>query len=282
MISYKKCSEVSYESIYKAFALGFSDYVIPMTLSKEDFISIFFGAEGNSLQYSFIAFDNEVPVGLILGGIRVFDGIKTMRCGTLCIVPDYRGKGISNKLMEIHHEEAKLQQCKRVFLEVIKSNERAVKFYKKIGYMPMSDLKYFSIKAEELAAKSNKEFILYEVEYEKILEYRNLIKGVHINWQSNIECFVDSATHAYFVANDGSKNVGYIAMSKKGKIEQLYVEPEYRCKGIATNLIVSAVEKVKTENIKICFPNNSMFECFLVKSNFVRDEIEQFEMYMPL
>lgn len=282
MISYKRCSEVKYESIYKAFKLGFSDYVVPMNLGIEDFISLFFGSEGNSLKYSFIAFDDEVPIGLVFGGIRMFDGIKTMRCGTLCIGPDYRGKGIADKLMEFHLIEAKLNKCQCAFLEVIKTNGRAVRFYKKIGYSPMNDLKYFSIEVENLSIKSKEDIILCEVSFDKITEYRNYLKDIHINWQSDIHYFKNSTTHAYLIAKDNNKNAGYIVMSKAGKIEQIYVEHEYRCRGIATNLITTAADKVKTENVSICLPNNSILECFLIKSNFLKKEREQYEMYMPL
>ena len=46
----------------------------------------------------------------------------------------YRGKGISQRLMEFHREEAKKLDCKQLFLEVIVSNDRAINFYKKLGY----------------------------------------------------------------------------------------------------------------------------------------------------
>ncbi|WP_411682755.1 GNAT family N-acetyltransferase [Clostridium thailandense] len=282
MISYKRCLEASYESIYKAFKLGFSDYAVPMNLEIEDFISRFFGPEGNSLEHSFIAFDDELPIGIVLGGIRLFDGLKTMRCGTLCIEPDHRGKGIANKLMKLHIEEAKQKKCHRIFLEVIKTNERALSFYKNMGYNSMNDLKYFSIKVENLSIKPKEYIKFYEMGFDKIANYRNYLKDIHINWQSDIQCFENSTTHAYLIAMDSGKNAGYIVMSKKGKIEQLYVEHEYRCRGIATNLIAAAADKVKTESVSICLPNNSTLECFLIKSHFLKDKIEQFEMYRPL
>ena len=35
MISYKRCSEVDIDLVYKAFSIGFSDYIIKMQISKE-------------------------------------------------------------------------------------------------------------------------------------------------------------------------------------------------------------------------------------------------------
>lgn len=122
MIIYKNCEDVTMKEIFEAFASGFSDYVVPLTMDQNAFEARFFGPEGNSLNLSFIAFDQNQPIGLILGGIRQFDGLKTMRCGTLCIAPDYRGKGISQSLFEMHRSAAIASGCKQLFLEVIKGN----------------------------------------------------------------------------------------------------------------------------------------------------------------
>ena len=91
-INYQKCSDVEDRFIYQAFMDGFSDYMVKFQFSLEDFLTRFFGPEGNSRDISFIAFDQEQPVGVVLGGIKNYESIKTMRCGTLAIHPDYRGK----------------------------------------------------------------------------------------------------------------------------------------------------------------------------------------------
>ena len=41
MIQYKRCSEVNIDLVYEAFRDGFSDYIIKMEVSKEDFIKRF-------------------------------------------------------------------------------------------------------------------------------------------------------------------------------------------------------------------------------------------------
>lgn len=46
MIQYKRCSEVSIDLVYEAFKNGFSDYIIKMEVSKEDFIKDFLDQKG--------------------------------------------------------------------------------------------------------------------------------------------------------------------------------------------------------------------------------------------
>lgn len=282
MIKYKCCSDVRMEDIYKAFALGFSDYVIPMTLSLEDFSARFFGPEGNKHDYSYIAYDENEPVGLILGGIRIFDHIKTMRCGTLCVGPSFRGAKVSHKLMELHMKAAESEGCRQLFLEVIKTNERAVNFYKHLGYSPVYSLKYYSAKPELLKAYPKCDYSIVESELDRASQYRSRLKDIHINWQSETESFETSSKHAFFFAKDNDKEIGYIAMSPTGKIEQLYVEPAYRNKGTATRLITAAAGKQGVEKVTICISSNSMYEGFLRKQQFAKDPIEQFEMYRPI
>ncbi|QNV59609.1 hypothetical protein GMA19_04826 [Paenibacillus polymyxa E681] len=104
MITYMRCNDASMEHIFQAFLLGFWDYSIRLTTVQDDFAARFFGPEGNTRNYSFLAMDEDQPIGLILGGVRQFDGYKTMRYGTLCVAPAYRGQGISNKLLELHKQ----------------------------------------------------------------------------------------------------------------------------------------------------------------------------------
>jgi len=119
MVIYKRCTEANEDAIYQAFQNGFSDSILKIDLPKDLFMNHFFGPEGNSLEYSVIALDGEKPIGLNLGGIREFDGLKTLRCGALCVHPDYRGTGVGTGLFECHKEIALSNNCRQMFLEVI-------------------------------------------------------------------------------------------------------------------------------------------------------------------
>ncbi|HDR8441838.1 TPA: GNAT family N-acetyltransferase, partial [Bacillus cereus] len=203
MIQYKRCSEVNIDLVYEAFKDGFSDYIIKMEVSKEDFIKRFFGAEGNSLEHSFLSLDGDKPVGVILGGIKVYESIKTMRCGTLAIHPKYRGIGVSQKLFELHKEEALQNECKQLFLEVIVGNDRAIRFYNKLGYEKVYDLSYYNLKdMTKIIHKECKgievkqlDFPAFKVEIQKWLH-------VHINWQNDMD-YIEKTNHTFYGAYIG-------------------------------------------------------------------------------
>lgn len=62
MITYRRCTETNEDAIFEAFQTGFSDYMVKFELTKDAFFNHFFGPEGNSLEYSVIALDGEIPV----------------------------------------------------------------------------------------------------------------------------------------------------------------------------------------------------------------------------
>lgn len=283
MISYKKCSEVKIDLIQDAFQIGFSDYMIKIQMSKELFISRFFNTEGNSLDKSFIAVDENRSIGIVLGGIKTYEGIKTMRCGTLASAPEYRGKGISQRLMELHKEEAIKQQCKQLFLEVIVGNDRAINFYKKLGYKKIFDLTYFSLNELNALDKTNKLRVnIKQTDIDELKLVREKIKDIHINWQSDIEYIEKSKGQITLGAYINEKIAGVISINENTRINFLWVENGLRHNGIGTNLIAKAVKELNLSKVTIGFPNNASIQGFIKHIGFRRDDIAQYEMYYTL
>ncbi|GAB6453198.1 GNAT family N-acetyltransferase [Bacillus cereus] len=282
MIQYKRCSEVNIDLVYEAFRDGFSDYIIKMEVSKEDFIKRFFGAEGNSLEHSFLSLDGDKPVGVILGGIKDYENIKTMRCGTLAVHPNYRGVGVSQKLFELHKEEALQNECKQLFLEVIVGNDRAIRFYNKLGYEKVYDLSYYNLKdMTKIIHKECKgievkqlEFPAFKVEIQKWLHF-------HINWQNDMD-YIEKTNNSFYGAYVNNELKGSICINEQGKISFIFVDKDYRNIGVGTNLLQVAIEELKLSTLTIGFPNNSLLEGYLKKMDFEKSSLEQYEMYFLL
>ncbi|EJQ44576.1 hypothetical protein IEE_02766 [Bacillus cereus BAG5X1-1] len=282
MIQYKRCSEVSIDLVYEAFKDGFSDYIIKMEVSKEDFIKRFFGPEGNMLEHSFLALDGNQSVGVILGGIKVYESIKTMRCGTLAVHPDYRGIGVSQKLFGLHKEEGIQNGCKQLFLEVIVGNDRAIHFYNKFGYEKVYELSYYNL--NDVTKIINKDFKDIEV---KQIEFQPFKFGIqkwlnfHINWQNDMD-YIEKTNNTFYGAYVDNDLKGSICVNEQGKISFIFVDKDYRNIGIATQLLQVASKELKLSRLSIGFPNNSLLEGFLKKCGFEKNALEQYEMYILL
>ena len=283
MITYKRCDEVDIELIYNAFSIGFSDYIIKLDMPKDFFVKRFFGPEGNNLESSFIALDDNRPVGVVLSGIKEYEGIKTIRCGTLAVDPEYRGNGVSKRLMELHKEEGINNGCKQLFLEVIVGNDRAINFYKKLNYDKIYDLVYFSL--SDISKLKEKDTMTLEVkiiDMEELRKPQERIKDVHLNWQNDMEYIEKSEGQLNLGAYINTKLVGVVSINKSSKISYIWVENSLRHKGVATKLLVNAAKELNLSKLSAGFPNNARLEGFLKHIGFERDKISQYEMYYTL
>lgn len=283
MINYKRCSEVDMDLVFNAFNIGFSDYVIKIQMPKEAFISRFFGPEGNCIHNSFIALDNDKPIGLVLGGIKEYEGIKTMRCGTMAIDPEYRGQGISYRLMELHREEAVKQGCKQLFLEVIVGNDRAINFYKKLGYEKVYDLYYYTLDdISKLKNIQTSDLNIKSINMQELMKVRNCCRDIHINWQNDIDYIEKSENQVTLGAYIGNKLLGAVSANKNTRINFLYIDNSIRGRGIANNLIAEAAKELGLNKMSVGFPNNASLLGYFKHVGFTKDNISQYEMYLTL
>lgn len=283
----RSCKWVDIKEIVDIFNRGFSDYMIQHTWSIEAFEERFLGPEGNRLEHSFIAFLDGKAVGLMLGGIRQYDGMKTMRCGGMCMDPKHRGSGIAQALFERHKRYAIEMACGQLFLEVIKGNDRAVKFYQNCGYDAVYNILYYSQETKVLISKIAEAPIPQGVEFakgniENLKNFRKNLEDCHMNWQCEPESFNHQNGGSVMMANLQGKPVAIAGMNPSGKVYFLWVSPEHRRKGIGSNLVLKMAELLGVDRLNFSTPNSSSCVGFFRKLDCRRDSLEQFEMYLPL
>lgn len=281
---YKNCCDVDFELIHQCFNEGFSDYIVKLYLPMEEFKKRFFGPEGNELKYSFIAMDKKKPVGLILGGIKDCQGIKTMRCGALCVIPEYRGKGVADDLFCLHKKTAVTEGCKQMMLETIIGNERALNFYLKHGYEKIYELQYFQL--SDLSKLKNQnindDYEIRAIEFAELKNAKELMGDVYINWQNDFQYIEKSeGQHNYGVFAD-NKIIGLLSINEYGRINLLWVDKKYRGKKIATSLLRNAIDELNLTKLGTSFSNNHNLFAFYKKLGFEKENIAQYEMYLTL
>lgn len=277
MIQYLKGTETTDANIFKAFSIGFSDYIMKFTMSQPDFIARFFGPEDNKRKYTVVALDDEIPIGIVMGGIKIYKGVKTMRCGAICIAPNYRGKGISDELMRLHQEMAVAENCQQMMLEVIVGNDRAINFYKDKGYYKVYEIQYYSHHGHLPVTSDHYQIDL--LSRETLMKHINISELEPINWQNTFD-YVDQLSKInYFGVYNGTQLIGFITIDENGKIYHLWTRPEYRFKGIATALLAYAKRTLSLEVVNISFINRASILAFVIKLGFKPLDFYQYEMY---
>lgn len=284
MITYAVCTDVSMSQIYEAFKTGFADYPVQFNFDVDAFAARFFGPEGNEPDRSFIALGPDGPVGLILGGVRQFDGKRTMRCGTLCIAQAHRGEGVSQRLFELHKQAARDAGCEQLFLEVLKENGRAIRFYEKQGYRIQDTLEYYNgLTASIAPGEPPAAYAVEEIAHSELTAFRESLPDCHINWQSDTPFYAASDREALLaVYGAGREPIAMTAMSPSGKINFLWVDPERRGQSLGLFMLRQAAAKHQAEKLNVCLPGSAGLGEYFLKLGFEKQQLEQYEMNFPL
>jgi len=283
MINYKKCSPNDIDDMFEAFTKGFSDYIVKFDITKERFIELFLNIEGNHTKYSFIAYDQDIPIGLILGGIKIYEGVKTLRCGTLAIDPQYRKQGVAQELFNRHYSIGIENGCQQLFLEVINGNDKAISFYLKQGYEIRHNIFYYQLKdLSSLNYQVPDWNHIKQISFDQALSFYNKHDQSHINWQNDFDYQKHFKNITYFGFYENDLLIGVLAISQTGKIFYLYVISSNRENNIANHLLSFAINKFNIENLNISITDNDELKQFLVQNGFVLQSLSQHEMYLQI
>ncbi|MBT43436.1 MAG: GNAT family N-acetyltransferase [Idiomarina sp.] len=88
--------------------------------------------------FSLLAFDGDQPVGVAncVEGFSTFAAKPLMNIHDIAVIPEYRGEGVAQKLLEEVKTLAQFRGCVKLTLEVLDKNDRAKKAYEKFGFKP--------------------------------------------------------------------------------------------------------------------------------------------------
>lgn len=194
-----------------------------------------------------------------------------------------REEVVGNRLFHLHKEIALENGCKQMFLEVIVGNDRAIRFYNKRGYEKVYDIVYYSHNnPSELNAALPNELEIKRIDMDLLSTLSGEIQDIHINWQNDFDYIsrMDSNVH-YGIFND-TKLIGGLSIHPLGKLNFLWINSEFRHRGMGRGLIMHAVKELNIDKLVMNFPNNADLLGFVKHLNFTKDSISQYEMYLTV
>jgi len=286
MIKIKQLTDTSFETIHRAFANAFSDYVEPFDLTLEQ-LKYMVERRGCNLELSFGAFSDNELVGLTLNGIGSWNGELTAYDSGTGVIKEYRKQGIATRMFNESLPVLRENNITQYLLEVIKSNTSAYKLYKKAGFKVCRELDYYKTEKAKIG--------LLEFEESNGIDIKTITKpdwelfksfwDFYPSWQNSIDSINRKIEHFDILGVfEQSKIIGYGIIEKHtGDIPQLAISESKRRKGFATKLFYSLLDKTSSEHIKIINTDNvyEPFKHYAEKLG-IPDGIGQYEMILKI
>lgn len=235
MITLQTLDNISIEALLEVFNLSFSDYIVPFHLTKEQ-LQDKIKSDSVRLEFSVGAFEDNRLIAFLLHGYDIIDSLKVVYNAGTGVIPAKRGNRLTSKMYEyilpILHEN----NIDKVVLEVITTNETAVKTYQNIGFKIIRQLNCF--KGVLNTSTTNHDFEIRELEaydwpkFQSFWDFKptwqNSLTAVEQLKQSNVSIGI----------YDNETLIGYTIYNPKSKrIHQLAVDKNYRNIGIARKLL---------------------------------------------
>ncbi|ANS74773.1 hypothetical protein AWM70_09355 [Paenibacillus yonginensis] len=158
MLEIKKLKSCTLEEAVKAWNDGFEGYAFDATTTPDAFLKRM-AAEELSSELSIVGFQDGIPAGLVLNGIREADGHKIGWNGGTGVAAEFRGTGVGRQLIEAALTLFQENGVHLATLEALSQNTPAIALYQKAGYVQADELEHLSLKgpAERLLGKPEAE-----------------------------------------------------------------------------------------------------------------------------
>lgn len=254
---------------------AFADYIVPFQLNREQ-LDFKMTSEDIQMDYSVGVFEDGTLVAFIMHGVRPLDnGYRVYNAGT-GVLPDYRGKGLVGQMYTYIVPFLQAQGVKEMVLEVIESNQSAIRAYEKEGFTIKRKLLCFSGSLKE--SKGNNTALLKplsSLSWDTLSDFWDITPS----WQSDTRSMqlVPPSILGAFIADE---LVGYVLFNTtKRRIYQLAVNPNQRHKGVAQQLIAAIRQQIPAESIQINNVDEAAADLkqFLEKQG-LQNDINQLEM----
>ncbi|WP_391560538.1 GNAT family N-acetyltransferase [Robertmurraya sp.] len=259
MLKIKRLKDCEISEAVEAWNIGFEGYFFDLTMTTEKFMARM-ASEGLSDELSVVAFWNDKPVGLIVNGIREFQGELIGWNGGTAVNKDYRSKGIGRRMLEATLDILEENNVKVSTLEAISENKGAIALYQSLGYDIIDHLECLEKKEGQIPAVASNVFQMKRVSPEEIGNL-SFYQGKN-PWQTHWQSVMDGEA---LIAEDNFGNaIGYAyfrkIFSEKGihtgtTLYQCEADRSRRDQKEVIQFLLAEAFHTSTDHIRLYVPN---------------------------
>ena len=279
MPTYRTLTPEHFSALYKCFVEAFSDYVVKMELSIDEFHQRL-TRDGVELEMSVGAFDDSEMVGFSLNAIGKWRALRTAYDAGTGVLPSHRRVGVGKSMFAYMIEILRAHQIEQCLLEVITTNSAAVGLYKGLGFEETRRLAVLRADEQSQIVHQRSSFEIRQPAGLDWTRVESFWDG-YPSWQNAIAAAVRAEKDCRVLcAYSEQACIGYgIVFRPSSLLMQLAVDPDQRRRGIGTAILGALQQGLDSGPIKI---NN--VDCKLEESlRFFKAQgykviLDQFEM----
>lgn len=284
MMVCKTLDDVNIKQLHETFVDAFSDYQVKMDMPLSKFVNML-ERRGYVPSASMGAFDDDRLVGFILNGFRDWNGKPTEYDAGTAVIPTYRRQGITSKMFVIAKQLLADMGAAQYLLEVIQTNESAVRLYQKQGFNITREFDCYRFDKNKVQPTST-----YHVSHLDMIDDSHWKHFAELwdfepSWQNSIDSI--NAVQDSFICSTVSIDdtiVGYGVVDKKsGDVAQIAVDKKHRGKGIGKSIVTDLLNSTDADKLGVL---NADSECTSLKTFLLHFGFElyigQYEMLLDL
>ncbi|MGN0001864.1 MAG: GNAT family N-acetyltransferase [Sphingobacterium composti] len=248
MITFSTLENISIQTVTGTFNAAFSDYFIPLQLTKEQ-MAIKLKSEDFAPQYSVGAFYKNNLVGIILHCYRTIDGNKCVYNGGTGVIPSQRGQHLTIAMYDFIIPKLQQNGINKVILEVIEHNIQALKSYKKTGFKQTRRLRSYQGKIKILNCSKKLDIkIIHKIDWTAIENFWS----IRPSWQNDSASLQNIQENIILIgAFQHDRLIGYSVYNPTSKrLQQIAVANQFRSQGIGRALL-TYIAKNYSEDIAL-------------------------------
>ncbi|MUP45483.1 GNAT family N-acetyltransferase [Gramella sp. BOM4] len=281
-MEFKTLKEVSIQELAGTFNEAFSDYLVPLQLTKEQLQNKLI-ADGIKPEHSAGAFQDEKLIGFILHGIGAYNNRLTAYNGGTGVIPDFRGNRITSQLYEFILPELRKKGIEQSVLEVITTNHKALKVYETIGFKTERELICFKAENINTAGSLSDSFKFIEprkINYEELSKFSDWTP----TWQNSWESIKRSENNLKLIQLEKNSNVvGYLIFNpENARIINFSIKQPYRRQGLMKFLFSEVSKRVENKMSLLNIDARATETINFLSGVGFKESIRQYEMMLKL
>lgn len=233
--------DVEFSRLHGAFAEAFSDYSVPMNLSEADLLELL-TRRGFRPDLSVGVFDGDRIVAFTFNGFGTWNSRVAAYDSGTGVVPTHRGLKLASEMMQYADSALRGAGAETYILEVVESNDRAVRLYEKSGFSVTRRLQCFTFDRPEIESVCDD----FEIRNEELFDLAPLqhYGDASPSWQNSVDSIARSRDRRVCVtARDGGEIAGFgVVFPERAELAQLAVASQHRRKGAGCAIIARARE----------------------------------------